>query len=143
MDKAEFLRIAAGLSAEEKAAIFGAAPAAPGSQVVKFSASLDRVPEAEIADVVNACRAGIKHAEETGDDAGALEHLARVSPTVAAAAQANSVRRGKPITHSLVVAVTYLQSEEAEAKRRAAKRRVPPKATTAKAAGEPGEKGGK
>lgn len=125
MTKDELLAGLASLSAEEKAAIGIGSYQPPAVGVEKFSVALDRVDEENIPAVVNACRAGIKQAATDGDDGKALEPLAKVSPALADAASRNSRRRYKPNVHSLAVAIQYLQSPQAAAKREAAKRRVP------------------
>jgi hypothetical protein len=136
MDKGELLAALASLSAEERQAILGTSTSGAPRRA-KFSAALDQVPDEGIADVVNACRAGLKAiaAADPGTqaasdaEAAAVERLVKASPVVSTAAQTNSRDRGKPLAHSLSVAITYLQSAEAEAKRAAKRRAVPqPKA---------------
>lgn len=129
IDKADLFRALAGMSPEERAALFGSVSTTPTNTGPKFSAALDRVTEEATADVVNACRRGIRVAmERPGDrdqDLLALNVLAEVDPVLARAAQTNSDYRRKPYAHSLVVAADYLQSEARHAKLAAAKRRVP------------------
>lgn len=136
---AEDLRRAfAELSAEERAAITGQAPAARGDRPShKWQHLADAIPDADVAKVVNACRAGIKHAQdhrhdETADGDG-WQRLADVAPSLAHAVRARcfSVSH-KPLTWGLGRVAEYLQSEEAERRRADRRRRVPP-ATTAPA----------
>jgi len=149
MDKSELLQALAALSDDEKRAILGGSSAAAAPQSPKFSVVLDQVDEGDIPDVVNACRAGLKAiaaGEANGPaaaaqaEADAYADLVKVAPVVASGAMANGRHRGKPLAHSLSVAITYLQSPEAEAKRKAKKRKVPqPKAPGAAATAETGK----
>lgn len=131
MEKADLIRVFASLSPEEKAAIIGQASTARAPSSPKFSTTLDRVAEGDVAGVVKACRKGLRLVATNPDrlddltlDAVALGELEVVDPVVAAAARDNSIYRGKPYAHSLAVATEYLQSEQAEAKRAARRRRV-------------------
>jgi hypothetical protein len=145
VEKSELLSALAALTDDEKRALLGtplSASAAASSP--KFSPALDQVADEAIADVVNACRAGLKaitEATERGPDAVSVAEgeadaaLARVSPVVAAAARANSRYRNKSLAHSLAVAITYLQSPQAEAKRAAKRRKVPQSKPAAAVAG--------
>lgn len=139
-------RIAPQLSSEERDAVFGRRPAVESRPAHKWSHLADAVPDDKVAEVVNICRAGIRHAIEHRSDDGrdadgeAMEMLAKAYPALATAAKASSNLRGKTFAFSLGSIATYLQSEESERKRAAARRRVPP-ATTA-AAVEPAGKGG-
>jgi len=150
MEKSELLQALASLSAEERQAILGGAPSAATPQSPKFSAALDQVDESDIPDVVNTCRAGLKAIAATDPgtaafadaEADAYANLVKVAPVVASAATRNGQHRGKPLAHSLSVAITYLQSAESEAKRKAKRRKVAqPK--PAAAAEKPADKGGK
>jgi hypothetical protein len=133
MEKAELLAALASLSADERAAILGgASPGKGSSDTPKFSVALDQVADGDIAEVVNACRAGLKAiaaaegpAAIAQAESDAYAAVAKVAPVVASAAQTNSNYRRKPFAHSLAVAVTYLQSEQADAKRAAKRRKVP------------------
>lgn len=153
MDRAELIRTLATLTPEERAAVLGAS-SAPASSSPKFSVALDRVADADVPKVVNACRKGLRYVAENPEnlnaqdlDTAAVAYVEKVDPVLAQAARNNSTRRGKPYAHSLAVAVTYLQSAEFEAKRAAARRRVPaePKADKAETPADKAEggKGGK
>jgi hypothetical protein len=140
-------RIAPQLSSEERDAVFGRRPAVEARPAHKWSHLADAVPDDKVAEVVNICRAGIRHAIEHRNDDGrdadgeAMEMLTRSYPALATAAKASSNLRGKTLAFSLGSIATYLQSEESERKRAAARRRVPP-ATTA-AVESAGKGGGK
>ena len=127
---------------------FGGAPAAATPQSHKWVALADGVPDAQVANVVNACRAGVRyvgdHPNEENADGRGWQHLAEVHAGLANAARESSLKRGKPLVWSLGRIADYMQSEAAEAKRAAARRRVPPsEAKPSAAAGDsPAGKGG-
>jgi hypothetical protein len=136
-NRADVLEVIKSLSPQEKFELgVGPAPATPTSQTPKLSPLLDKVAEADIPRVVQACRQGLKAAADdpsTGEDKVGAP-LGAVSAGLLAAAQANSLYRKKPLVHSLRVISEYLQSEQAAAKR-AAKLRVPADHSTSTPAG--------
>lgn len=131
MDKAELLKVVASLSPEEKAAIgIGPAPARAPVAAHKWNATADAVPDGDVARVVNACRAGIKHvADNPGRaeaDGEAMQMLAEVAPALAAGVRESCHVRRQSYAWGLARVTSYMQSEGFAAKREAARRRVPP-----------------
>lgn len=135
----ELRRAAAELSPEERAAIFGAPAARADRPSHKWQHLADAIPDGDVAKVVNACRAGIKHAldhrhEDTADGDG-WQKLAEVAPALANAVRARCQNvSGKPLVWGLGRVAEYLQSEAHEQRRAAARRRVPAAAPAAEPA---------
>jgi hypothetical protein len=97
--------------------------ASQGPKGPKWGSIIDAVPVADVDRVIDACREGLK-VDPLGDDGpdGQLKPLRAIAPAVAAAAQANSAYRGKPIAHSLQVVIARLEGRHGPA----AKRERPP-----------------
>ena len=129
MDKNEFMRVAAALSPEERSALFGQATVRTSHEPWKWQHLADAVADGDVAKVVNACRAGLKHVNDNPArpeaDGEALQMLAEVAPALAAAARESSHRRHKSYAFSVGGICVYLQSEAAAARRAESKRKVP------------------
>lgn len=135
----DFLRQLAAMSPEEKRAaqaILGGA--SPPSDTPKISRALDQVAESDVDKVCTACAQAVAFlATNPGKFSEAVQIVAQVSPTVAAAISANAdYRKHRPAAHSFQVAHDYLLSDVAE-QRRAAASKAARKARIASAAAAP------
>lgn len=107
----DLVRAIAGMTAEQRAALFAAAAPPPSPGERKFSVSLFALAKGKYASVIEACKKGLAIAaspDTANDPEAQIAPLRQVDPNLANAAIANAIKRGKPITHCFNVVIRWI-----------------------------------